>query len=406
MSSIFSLSSIKHALFLSVFFLFMIGQCFAVTCHHCYDNTGPNGHLPANCPFIVGVATNVAALAAGSAIVIGQLLPAYLVNYFGAKVLNMLVSLSSLPTVSGCFDFTGKTIKEKIKALYDGTCQSEEATQHAAELLCGGVAADEKQGKCLLEIIAALKTNGSVFTREAGCGPLRYIFTSLTTFVVKDGGGKFTLPSADADSGSTSASKSVTIVHPRSAADFHCILNLFVMTGHATGMFNVLSFLPFLHQFILKPMVSERYTWMYAYELLMVSFTVIEESVSGKSFKDIVEGPMDSYHRTAETQGIADFGKGFFRTHGGIPEEKPKGEAVKLAKVWNNKTTPDSKYNCKAFNENREHNADELRADGTCRAAHTCNKFISSGGPWGRCGGDHKSAKCTHPDKCDTPIKP
>ena len=100
-----------------LFFAIFFDCCvFAVTCQHCNDNAGTAGHLPANCPFITGVAINVAAIAAGTALTIRNILPSYLVNYMGSKVLSVLVSLKKLPGIMGAYDFTGKSIPDIVTA--------------------------------------------------------------------------------------------------------------------------------------------------------------------------------------------------------------------------------------------------------------------------------------------------
>ena len=165
-------------------------------------------------------------------------------------------------------------------------------------------------------------------------------------------------------------------------------------------MFNILAFSPFLHEFILRPMARHNMSWQLGYELLIAAFQQIEESTTGKSFADIMVGSQDTLMRSAERQGAIDF-PGFFRTHGGNPEKPFAGIGVK----WNGKFDKNAKNACKCYNQGTEHTPAMLTSDGTCKYKHVCNKWISSGGPWGRCGGDHKASKCTHPDKCDEPVK-
>ena len=391
---------------LLLFFANFFDCCvFAVTCHHCNDNAGTAGHVPADCPFITGVATNVAAIAAGTALTIRNILPSYLVNYMGSKVLSVLVSLKKLPGVMGAYDFSGKSVPEVVTALTEGVCKISEAVIHATTLKVSGNNADKEKGNVLLEVIAAMKNHTNDTARSQGMGYYRYLFHMLSNYVVKDehGRGKFSMTGeAESSAEGGKSAKTVTVCLPRSEADFMCILNLFTLVGHATGIFNTLAFTPFLHEFILRSMSRHNMTWMMGYELLMVAFQHIEESTTGKSFADIMEGSQDTLTRTAERQGTLDF-PGIFRTHGGIPG-KPHagGENVN----WNGKFKKDASRACRAFNEGSKHTKDCLLADGTCKFAHVCNKWVSDKGPWGRCGGDHKASQCDHPHKCDEPIKP
>jgi len=100
-----------------------------------------------------------------------------------------------------------------------------------------------------------------------------------------------------------------------------------------------------------------------------------------------------------------------FRTHGANPGAIDGEQSVKdtikhdkKATKWNSKFTATNVRPCAAFNGKRDHRADELLPDGTCRRNHVCDQFVSSKGPGGKCLGEkgvagHSRDACTHPDK-------
>ena len=116
------LPTLKFALFYFIFDYFLL-FVYAVKCHHCNDNAPPLGHEAAACVFITGVAANVAAMNESKPLSIRSLLPSYLVNLFGTKLLSFLVSLKNLPTALGAYDFTGKVPAVIVKDLTEGVCK-------------------------------------------------------------------------------------------------------------------------------------------------------------------------------------------------------------------------------------------------------------------------------------------
>ena len=102
-----------------MFWLVMLhGINFAecVRCLHCKDNVTP-AHDPGNCPLVVLVAANVAAIttATGAVVSVAKLLPVKIVRLFPKTVLDAIKALHNRPT--GTFDYEGKTINEVFKSL-------------------------------------------------------------------------------------------------------------------------------------------------------------------------------------------------------------------------------------------------------------------------------------------------
>ena len=113
-----------------MFWLVMLhGINFAecVRCLHCKDNVTP-AHDPANCPLVVMVAANVAAIATatGAVVSVAKLLPVKIVRLFPKTVLDAIKALHNRPT--GTFDYGSKTINEVFDAAMHGHTSVEEAS--------------------------------------------------------------------------------------------------------------------------------------------------------------------------------------------------------------------------------------------------------------------------------------
>ena len=77
---------------------------------------------------------------------------------------------------------------------------------------------------------------------------------------------------------------------------------------------------------------------------------------------------------------------------------RPRGETPQLggAKKFNGKFDKNAKQACVAYNNDKEHNASSLSADGSCRFNHVCNQFVSDKGPAGMCWAAHPRCKCNY----------
>ena len=400
--------SMSAALFFA-FLLSLVQLSSCVRCTVCNDNAGA-AHDSADCPFNLTVAANVASLAAAGAVTIRYILPSFLVNYLGQRVLDTLVALSNVPRVLGVYDFTGKDVPTITKAVMDGVCTVQAAVLHASRCLVDANPVVKSSGEALLIVVTALEKTPVGIVVAHCTGPFRYLFHILSRFIVKDeqGKGKFALneASTSADTNSSGRPPAVSIVLPRNAADFFTTLNLFGMTAHAIGMANYLALSPFLHAVIYRPMALENLSWMMAYEMLMVCFTHIEESTTGKGFVDITEGSQDNFNRLAAQQGESDFGASF-RTHAGNASIKGRQSVAEEENTkWNKKCTSTNKAACATYNNGGTsgHSAKQLLPDGTCKYSHKCNKWVTDKGAAGRCGGAHPATVCDNPNKCDQPV--
>ena len=99
------------------------------------------------------------------------------------------------------------------------------------------------------------------------------------------------------------------------------------------------------------------------------------------------------------TQFYAEISLDFFRPPGGNPGAREGG------KKWNKKFTASADRACAAFNGKRDHKADELLADGTCKRNHVCDQWVDNKGPGGQCMGsegpvNHARDKCPNTHKC------
>ena len=91
----------------------------------------------------------------------------------------------------------------------------------------------------------------------------------------------------------------------------------------------------------------------------------------------------------------------FFRPPPAAAGRGGGGESTATTVKWNGKSSASATATCHAFNGGRDHQADHLFPDGTCRYKHACDKWVSDQGPSNHCFGAHPRAACSNPNRCD-----
>ena len=95
----------------------------------------------------------------------------------------------------------------------------------------------------------------------------------------------------------------------------------------------------------------------------------------------------------------------FFRPPGG----NPGNVNYKNGKPYNGKFNSSSNTVCTYFNRGKDHPANALHPDGSCKFKHVCNKWVTNKGKSGRCMGSegtpgHYCLTCDNPHRCDEPV--
>jgi hypothetical protein len=187
------------------------------------------------------------------------------------------------------------------------------------------------------------------------------------------------------------------------------MVELFVLFVHAFGLEHLHTVGPFVHRVVHESVLMQDYTWLYAFELLIVYLKVLDERRSNVSMGSIWEsGSQDTFAKNAEKAARQRWGANFvfFRTHGGNPGKQPAQPGLATSRdqgnsklKWNGKFTKGAKP-CLTFNNGRDnHPRTCLMPDGTCKFDHVCDHFLEGGQ---KClATDHGRNACTNPNKSE-----
>ena len=150
------MSSFYYAVLLLL--LLHLPTCLAA-CSSCHGEApGCSGSYD-NCPWVAGVAANVTAIGAMTALKVTSLLPTRLLRLFPRAALESIVRLSVRATTT--FDFAGKSNADIITAVKNGKASRDEALEHAvvqqACLPSDADATDIQAGKNLIKALECMK---------------------------------------------------------------------------------------------------------------------------------------------------------------------------------------------------------------------------------------------------------
>ena len=359
-----------------------VGGASAVTCGHCLEE----GHHTDSCPFITGVAANVAAIAAGTytTMKLSKLLPPWLLHLFPATALQMLVSLAGRNSAGEkMFDYTGKKHGDILRAVRAGLTTVEEAVDHvSADLdLEGSEHASKRQEA--REFIRVLE--GVTEPKKAGPasgmtthGHYRYILARVQGHVMDGGDAALYKESISKEEAKGAATHTAKYKHPKKANEFFEMVHLFQWTTHALGVMDVLVVSRFLQAVVYEPMRRQGWSWQMVYCYLLAHFEAIENSADeeGSTFTlgNIVRsGGSDTKKDRAMVLGGEIFGS-LFESGGSSARDlrniSAKGDGVK--------GNPKSTLPCHAWNNNQKHSA-AVVASGQCSFRHGCGQVLGKG---------------------------
>ena len=369
----------------------------AVQCGHCFEE----GHASGDCPLITGVAANVTAIAAATttAITITALLPAWLLRLFPRSILQSIATLARRNVIGAVFDLSGKKPSEIIQAIQDGLTTRREAIRHVAVDLDDEAKRDAAHA--LLGTIAKLDDAVVASAAPVGSiqGAFRFILAKVSYYVVAAQNSAFMLDVVQSVSAESSSCQHITakMHHPKTEAQFFEMLHLWSLVVHSVGLANTVVVQLFIHEVVFRTIRMEGFTWMLAYELFLVYLGNIEEqSELNLNLANVVSklGGQDTKIKQAELLGKEHYGSLFkargqsARGPGDIDSAKPK--------QWNGQFNKNSTLTCHSFNNEKEHPAASLDADGRCKFNHICDKALKDGG---KCKGNHCSKHCTNPNR-------
>ena len=360
----------------------LVGGASAVTCGHCLEE----GHNTDNCPFITGVAANVAAIAAGTytTMKLSKLLPPWLLHLFPATALQMLVSLAGRNSAGEkVFDYTGKKHGDILRAVRAGLTTVEEAVDHvSADLDLDGSehAAKRQEAREFIRVLEGVtepKKTGpaSGMTTQ---GHYRYILARVQGHVMDGGDAAMYKESISKEEAKGASTHTAKHKHPKKVNEFFEMVHLFQWTTHALGVVDVLVVSRFLQAVVYEPMRRQGWSWQMAYCNLLAHLEAIENSADeeGSTFTlgNIVRsGGSDTKKDRAMVLGGEIFGSLF--ESGGSSARDPRNISAKGDGVKGN---PKSTLPCHAWNNNQKHSA-AVVASGQCSFRHGCGQVLGKG---------------------------
>ena len=377
-------------------------------CHNCFGAAQGCGGETGACPWVIGVAANVAAIgaASGGALTLLALLPSKIVRLFPKAALDVLSSVAARdPTNS--FDPDGKTATEIVNAVKFGHFSKVDAILHFTEEIGEVDDNDDQAGIKIKKLEAAIKSVESVTGSSAvspgineGC--LLYILSRLSKTIcnTQNGATSFDLcvdvDGKEGDSTKGSQSFSATLSRPQSFEQLVSLLNLYVMVSHAVGAANVIGMTTFLDEVVYEPVRMGVLPWPIAFECMILYLRMLETHGSTYILSTIVHacGGIDAIRLEASSIAHQRYNSAFFRTLGGKPgivKTPLDGSTTFDGKVKGD--NPTSTKPCASWNLDKKHLARHVDSDGKCRFKHgMCDQYVTDKGPSGICGG-HKQTQ-------------
>ena len=396
-------------------------------CPHCSDNAaGCTFGTDGKCPAGEGIALNAAILAGvamagvGSKVLsfLGLIKPRFL-RAFPPAALNVISSLAKKPVKGVAFVHEIDTKDSEVKqAISTGQYSFEAASFRYSELADGLDPDREADAKKLAKIdrsLASLKFHKETALHISSTkssdqsGARTYILARASTWVMEEGLRCKACLLNDESSDSKSSLFTAKLCRPVTFEECSEILNLNLLFSAVLGICAASVTAQFYEFVIYDTIRAQGLPWQVAFELLVIMYARIEDSGGSLSIETVYnEASLNSVLDEARRNAAHFYPKisSFFRSPGGNPGAIGginQNDGIKEIK-YNGRGTTKGRP-CGTWNRGETHSQDELHPDGTCKKAHVCNKWITSGGPYGRCLGAHTALKCTHADKCDEPIK-
>ena len=400
-----------HFCVLWLLFLYLPG-CTAV-CTTCYGQGEGCPGDGTSCPWLVGVAANVAAItaAAGGALTVSKLLPPKFVRLFPRAVLDG-VSALIVRSKGGhsAYDVTGKSGPEIFKAAATGALSKKDAILAIHELIV--TTSDDAAGEaCAKKLESTLKALDvmelKVVDSPPSEGALLYILFKVSAAFASQAEGSTSFDlclDCDGSDDNKASHKSFSATLVRPSSHWHCvsILNAFALCCNALGVATFLTCGPFFEDIFYEPVRSGVITWPVAFECIILYLRMIEASPDVYTLGNVVHraGGLDAIRSQATTLASSHFpssvlspGSAFFRGLGGIP--KP-GEANGVYAGTIRGDNKSSSKGCVSWNLGKPHQAKHVDDSGMCRFRHACDQFVSDKGPGGQCLGSHKRKDCDY----------
>ena len=404
--------------------LFILLKPVSSVCTFCFgDAQGCSGDAT-TCPWATGIAANVAAVAAGGAVVIilENLLPARYLRSFTRTVLQTLSIISSRPKAGAAFSFAGQTVNAIVDAVVGGIVTKDEAVRAVNDRLTteeNKVAPDANLVKQLERGLSIIqKATVRVASGDITDGVYLFILAKLSNITCADSG-SFDLCVEISDDGARPSDHSggsrrfsASLKRPKNVNQMFALLHQFQMVAVTAGLTNLTSIGPFLEDAVYEPVRLGVLDWPVAFELMVCYIRMVENEPGQWRLSNVVAGSGGMDAKRAEAASIARglYAANCFRRHRGDPRDvdtpTPKDQKFFTGTLKGDNSN--SPKGCTSWNLGNKHLAKYVDAStGCCIFKHACDQYVTDKGPYGQCLGDHKRADCTYDasKKCATAQK-
>lgn len=398
--------------------LFFFASPVQGTCTFCFgDAMGCSGSSD-SCPWKIGIARNVTAFAAGTAIVLDYILPSKYLRLFTRPVLQILTIIGGKPKGGLNFDFTGKSPSAVYQAVVAGYTTKDDAIHKLNETLTAeeekGVPSDKLVKQLERAIFMIQKTNARVDPKEAVDGVYLFILAKLSSVTCTERM-NFDLCVEVSEEGDNTRAGSKKIPadlkRPQSVEQMLTLIHQFQMVTIATGITSITAIGPFLDDVIYQNICSD-VPWFVAFELLVLYLRMVENEPNRYRVSNVYySGALDNQLKLARKEAEKYYPAAFFRTPRGEPGDvnKDKRDPGGASKHWKGEIkgdSPNCPTGCISWNLGTDHLRKHVDPNtGKCKYRHACNQYVTDKGPRGQCLGAHKRADCTYPadKRCSTP---
>ena len=417
--------------FLAVW-LWQVRPCGAVVCLSCHDGI-PGCEGGAACPFYTGPFINSEILSAdsGSHSVAGldgaeatvytmitctALLPRKIARFLTRGVLDFFKTVARRGPAQTAVDVTTLTTTELLAAVNAGRVEASDAM--ASVLTRIGESTSQAETARLNAISSALANVDRMGTHAAAVGASRSNGELLGafTFAWAQAGKTVQNQSASLAVAGTASDESASerkviltakVVRPRSESEFHHMLMVWSMICHATGLANILTTGAFILLVVHDQVRTLGLTWQQAHELFLVYLEAVETAPAGQGLtlaNVYMSGGQDTYREQALQRAKTEFGKAVCLPCG----DGGDGGGGAGKGIFRGQHTRNGRP-CVTFNLGKsEHPASVLDANGRCKFAHKCDKWVTEqpdGTKGGICGSfKHARVNCDNPKRTDEKV--
>lgn len=403
----------KHLQFMCIMSA-LITTANAVTCHTCFDQipgcTGGDA-----CLLLTTPRANTAVIAGGAGLLtLVNLLPIKFLRECTRSILDCLKMVANRPVLGTPIDLSAPTtnVEELIGHVQSGRATPGDAAREAVTRLTTATTQIEI---ARLNGLANFLNNMEKANGVSMMGGVTRGGIALGSFtLVWALSGKITRQSlaigiagvvesaAEASSPAVQVVK-LSILRPRTLAEFSDMLTIWFMICHSTGVGNILVLGEFVRDVVHDTMLKHNHSWQVAHELFLVYLEAVETSSDDSvTIRNIyVNGSQDTFLKRAQDSAAIEYGSTNVKKAG---EPQKDTDDRKGGQKWNGNHNKKATMTCHSFNMGLPHPARSLDEKGTCKFLHTCDQWVSDKGPGGTCGGNHPRFKCKNPNKCDEKV--